>query len=56
VFTWESGQNSALNSKVIADGKDVGNVVVTAKGKDVAYFIEFAFVFHAFSPSAPIYK
>lgn len=56
LFTWTAGQNSALNSRVIAEGKDVGNVVVSVKGKDVAYFIEFAFVFHAFSPSAPIHQ
>lgn len=56
VFAWSAGQNSALNSRVIAEGKDVGNVTATVNGKDVPYFIEFAFVFHAFSPDAPIYK
>ncbi len=55
-FTWTSGQNSALNSRVIAKGKDVGNVVAIRNGRDVAYFIEFAFVFHAFSPDAPIHQ
>jgi len=56
IFTWSAGQNSALNRKIIAKGKDVGNVVATVDGHDVAYFIEFAFVFHAFSPDAPIHR
>ncbi len=56
VFTWTPGQNSALDSFVIAEGKDVGNVVATKVGKDVPYFVEFAFVFYAFSPEAPIHK
>ena len=56
VFSWTAGQNSALNNRVIARGKDVGNVVAKRKGRDVPYFIEFAFVFHAFSPDALIHQ
>ncbi len=56
VFTWTAGQNSALNARTIAEGKDVGNVVAQVAGRDVPYFIEFAFVFHAFSPDAPIHQ
>ncbi|MCY4479390.1 MAG: DUF3179 domain-containing protein [Rhodospirillales bacterium] len=60
VITWESGQNSALDSRRIAKGKDVGNVVVQrACGdgslEDVPYDIAFAFAFHAFHPEAPIH-
>ncbi len=52
---WSAGQASALNSQNIAEGRDVGNVVVQAKAgdgvwRDVPYDVVFAFVFHAFSP------
>ncbi len=60
VIRWEAGQNSALDSRVIAEGADVGNIVVqqkTADGwTDVTYFIDFAFAFHAFYPEAPIHS
>lgn len=49
-ITWEAGQNSALDTRKIADGRDVGNVVVTRDGSDVAHEVTFAFVFHAFRP------
>ena len=59
VITWEAGQNSALDSRRIAKGKDVGNVVVQRSGEagleDVPYDIAFAFAFHAFHPEAPIH-
>ena len=54
VLTWEPGQNSALDTPRIADGRDIGNVVVrrqTAGGpEDVVHDLTFAFVFHAFHP------
>ena len=54
VITWEAGQNSALDSSTIADGRDIGNVVVQRDGgagpEDVPYDISFAFAFHAFHP------
>ena len=53
VLTWEPGQNSALDTKIIAEGRDVGNVVVQRKTgaglEDVPYDVTFAFVFHAFN-------
>ncbi len=59
VITWEAGQNSALDSRRIAKGKDVGNVVVQRASDDglgdVPYDIAFAFAFHAFHPEAPIH-
>ncbi len=59
VITWEPGQASALDSAVIAEGADVGNVVVQRKTKDgledVVYRVDFAFAFHAFYPSALIH-
>ncbi len=51
---WEPGQNSALDSRRIADGRDVGNVIVRKNGVDIAYEVTFAFVFHAFRPDGRI--
>jgi hypothetical protein len=59
-ISWAAGQNSALDTRRISDGRDVGNVVVqrTAGGKteDVVHDITFAFVFHAFHPDGVINK
>ncbi len=60
VIRWEPGQASALDSAVIAEGFDVGNVTVQRKNaqgdlEDVPYGVDFAFAFHAFLPEAPIY-
>lgn len=59
VLTWEAGQNSSLDSTVISDGRDVGNVVVQrrdgdGKLRDVDYRVDFAFAFHAFRPDIKI--
>lgn len=60
VLTWEPGQNSALDTRRIDEGKDVGNVVVrrrTTDGmEDVVYDVTFAFVFHAFRPDGTLIK
>ena len=59
VITWEPGQNSALGDSVIAEGADVGNVVVQRRGsegmEDVVHGVDFAFAFHAFRPDAVIH-
>lgn len=55
VLRWEPGQNSALDTRRIPDGADVGNVTVQRDGTDVPYFVDFAFAFHAFFPKAPIH-
>ena len=58
-FTWEPGQSSALDAGTIADGADVGTVVVeqrTAQGwEDAVYSVDFAFAFRAFYPDATIH-
>ena len=54
VISWEAGQNSALDTRTISNGKDVGNVIATRNGADVPYFVEFAFVFHTFTPNVQI--
>ncbi len=51
VLTWTSGQASALDSRTIAEGRDVGTVRVRdTTGRDVPHDIPFAFAFHAFHP------
>jgi hypothetical protein len=59
ILTWEAGQNSALDTWNIADGRDVGNVIVQKDSGnglvDTFYSIDFAFAFHAFHPEALIH-
>ena len=51
MLRWVPGQASALDSRAIAAGRDVGTVRVRdAEGRDVAHDIPFAFAFHAFHP------
>lgn len=58
VLRWEPGRRSARDAGRIADGRDVGNVMVvrrTGAGTDaVVYDVPFAFAFRAFHPDAPI--
>ncbi len=59
-LTWEAGQNSIHDNRVIAEGRDVGNVVVqrqTEQGlEDVPYDVSFAFAFAAFVPDGVIHQ
>ena len=59
VFTWEPGQNSALDHRRIAAGRDVGTVTVQSRRdgtlEDVPYSVTFAFVFHAFEPDGQLH-
>ncbi|MFT6580459.1 MAG: hypothetical protein ACJAU6_000888 [Alphaproteobacteria bacterium] len=55
VINWTKGQNSALDTEFIHDGKDVGNVTVQKNGEDIAYFVDFAFAFHAYYPKATLH-
>ena len=60
VVTWQPGQNSAMDAHRIAEGQDVGNVVVQKRDKasgkllDVPYRIDFAFAYFAFRPETKI--
>lgn len=60
VLSWSAGQNSALDSRSIAKGRDVGNVTVqrqTDSGlKDQTHHVTFAFVFYAFHPEGTLFK
>ena len=58
ILTWTPGQASALDRARVADGRDVGNVVVQWRDGDrlvdVAHDVPFAFAFAAFHPGAEI--
>lgn len=56
IIVWTAGQNSALDRASIARGRDIGNVVVTRRGADVPYSVDFAFAFYAFYPDSRIQK
>ena len=58
VILWKAGQASALDSSTMANGREVGSVVVqnTSDGSDAPYHVTFAFVAHAFHPNVPIQK
>ena len=50
-ISWASGQASALDTRRISDGRDVGTIRVRdAGGNDVPHDVMFAFAFHAFWP------
>ncbi len=58
VLSWMPGQVSALDTAIISEGRDVGNVTAQRKGKsgmeDIVYHLTFAFAYHAFNPDHPI--
>jgi len=51
-LSWREGQASALDTRSIARGREVGNIEVhdAATGKPLAHEVTFAFVFQAFKP------
>lgn len=51
-LTWFAGQASALDAREVAEGRDVGDVLVfdAQSGALVAHEVVFAFAFHAFAP------
>ncbi len=60
VITWEPGQNSALDSEIIKDGRDVGNAVAQRRAADgsladAVHDVSFAFAFRAFFPTGLIH-
>jgi len=60
VLSWTAGQNSALDTRSISKGRDVGNVTVQRRDggvlKDQVHHVTFAFVFHAFHPEGALFK
>ncbi|MEM9784427.1 MAG: DUF3179 domain-containing protein [Pseudomonadota bacterium] len=60
VIRWRPGQASALDTPLIAEGRDVGTVTVGKPRTDgtleiVPHHVPFAFAFHAFHPEATIH-
>ena len=59
-LSWSAGQNSALDSRIIKSGRDLGNVMVQKKNasgwEDAVQHLTFAFVFHTFVPEGVIHK
>jgi len=50
-ISWVEGQASALDTRQISDGREVGSVrVVDADGAPLVHDMPFAFAFHAFHP------
>ncbi len=50
-ITWRAGTASALDTALIAEGRDVGQIRVRdSEGQDVLHDVMFAFAFHAFWP------
>ncbi|MGI9379402.1 MAG: DUF3179 domain-containing protein [Methyloligellaceae bacterium] len=60
VLRWEPGQSSALDTRSIARGREVGNVIVqkstNGELRDAVHDVTFAFVFHAFHPDGKIVR
>jgi hypothetical protein len=60
ILTWEAGQNSSLDTRSIAEGRDIGNVMVQRRRDgtliDYPFDVTFAFAFHAFRSGSPIHK
>lgn len=55
VLSWTPGQATALGSRSIAEGADIGNVRVERNGEETIHDVTFMFAFHAFIPDGPIY-
>ena len=59
VISWQPGQNSMYDTRTIASGKDIGNVIVQRQGddgpEDVVYDLSFAFAFGAFLPEGTLH-
>ena len=55
-ISWKKGQSSALDDRVIAEGRDVGSIIVKKEGVDVPYDVTFAFVAHSFHPDIAIIR
>jgi hypothetical protein len=59
VLSWIAGNSSALDTRSIAKGRDIGNVIVQRRKsggtlEDVPYDLTFAFVFYGFNKKAQL--
>ncbi len=48
IIRWTAGQNSALDTKKIKKGRDVGNITAQKNAQDIPYIVTFAFVYDKF--------
>jgi len=59
ILEWTPGQNSALDTAVIREGRDIGNVTVRRRTEggplDAIHDVTFAFAFLAFTPDGVIH-
>jgi hypothetical protein len=60
ILSWSAGSASALDGETIAEGREIGNVVVQRRQadgslRDEVYDLTFAFVFKAFFPGGTIH-
>jgi len=56
LIQWSPGQSSVTDRRLIAKGRDIGNVRVTQDGKAVAFSVDFAFAYRAFYPDGKLEK
>ncbi len=60
VLTWQAGQNSLHDTPTIAEGRDVGNVIVQRQTEDglvdIPYDVSFAFAFSNFVPEGILHQ
>ncbi len=60
IISWEAGNRSALDRRVMAESRDLGNIIVQRQSdqgpQDITYDLTFAFVFNAFRPEGKINK
>lgn len=60
IITWEPGQNSIHDTPTIAEGRDVGNVIVQRQTEDglvdIPYDVSFAFAFSNFVPDGILHR
>ena len=59
---WTLGRDSALDTRAISEGRDVGKVTATKFGPDesdgpvdVPYFVDLTFAYHVFLPDRKIH-
>ncbi|WP_439576545.1 DUF3179 domain-containing protein [Elioraea sp.] len=55
LIRWIPGKRSALDTRAIARGRELGNVVVQRGNEDVHHVVTFAFAFFAFEPDGVLH-
>lgn len=55
VLEWRPGMSSALDAGRIGEGRDIGQVIATEKGRQAVHDVTFAFAFRAFWPDGRLH-